>query len=374
MTRFSLKDILFNRSKVEYLADLFCAVDADFPKRKFVTGVVKRLPELELKQRIVLIAEQLEAFLPTNFPQATATLVNALPPPLDDTKTDGDFGDFILAPLGLIVVRNGLSPKYFKRSMSTLREITKRFSMEDAMRSFIRIFPSETLEELKRWSTDANYHVRRLVSESTRPSLPWSGKIGLAAEVTLPLLTQLHADKTRYVTRSVANHLNDIAKTHPDLAVDVLSNWHSTGKQEPGELMWMTRHALRTLIKRGHQRSLHLLGYNLAPKIQVGTIRLEQSQLRFGDTLCFSIDLVASRNESLLIDYEIEFVKANGRRTAKVFKAAKLKLEKGESATVSKRHKLVANATTFKLYPGEHRLSVQINGQPTPSVNFMLRQ
>jgi hypothetical protein len=191
-------------------------------------------------------------------------------------------------------------------------------------------------------------------------------------ETALPLLTKLHADKTRYVTRSVANHLNDIAKTHPELVVETLSGWHSLAKQDHTELRWMTRHALRTLIKRGHAGSLSLLGFNPEPKILVQALRLRKSKLSPGDILEFSVDLMAHQAELLVIDYQIEFVKANGKRTAKVFKATQLKLRKGESETVTKRHKLLANATTFKLYPGKHSLTIQINGKRTRSVYFMI--
>ncbi|MBX3423227.1 MAG: DNA alkylation repair protein [Pirellulaceae bacterium] len=373
MSGFSLKDHLFNRSKVEYLAGLFCSADSAFPYRRFVGGVMRQLPERELKQRIVLIAENLESCLPTNFRRAAAMIVAALPPPLDEHQTDDDFGDFILAPLGEFVVRNGLEAQHFMLSLETLKHITKRFSMEDAMRSFLRQFPDETLLELKRWTDDGNYHVRRLVSESTRPSLPWSGKIGLPVEATLPLLNKLHADRTRYVTRSVANHLNDIAKTHPELVVETLAHWRSLAKQDQAELSWMMRHALRTLIKRGHPGSLKLLGYNPQPKVDVSHIRLKQSILLPGQTLEFSVKLTARRPESLVVDYSIDFPKANGKRTTKVFKAAKLTLRTGESLTVIKRHKLLAKATTFRLYPGLYKLTIQVNGQPSQAVQFSVQ-
>ncbi len=208
--------------------------------------MTRKFPSLELKQRIVWIAESLEKHLPTHFPDAAKHILRCLPPPLDPNKTDDDFGDFIFAPLGEFVVRNGASLEYLDLSLATLKEITKRFSMEDAVRAFIREFPDETMQTLTGWVHDSNYHVRRLVSESTRPLLPWSGRIDLPPERTIALLNQLHADRTRYVTRSVANHLNDIAKNHPELVVQSLSDWHRQEKQHREELMWMTRHSLRT--------------------------------------------------------------------------------------------------------------------------------
>lgn len=372
MTGFSLKDHLFNESKVEYLAGLFADKISRFPARKFVTNVMQKLPTLELKQRISWIAESLRDHLPTHYPTSVEHILECLPPPLDESKSDDDFGDFIFAPLGEFVVQNGRRKEHISMSLHTLKELTKRFSMEDSIRYFIRDFPRETLKELAAWSRDRNYHVRRLVSESTRPLLPWSGRIDLTIEQTLPLLDRLHADKTRYVTRSVANHLNDIAKTQPDLVVKTLKNWQGQGLQTPNELQWMTRHALRTLIKQGHQGSLSLLGFNPAPKIQCGDVKIVMADLKPGDTLEFSIDIMASRDEALVVDYAIDFVKAAGKRSTKVYKATKLTLKKGESQTVTKKHKLHAQATTYQLYPGEHQLTIQINGQPVGSKPFYL--
>ncbi|MDX1929613.1 MAG: DNA alkylation repair protein [Pirellulaceae bacterium] len=370
MTGFSLKDHLFNRAKVDYLAGLFTANDPAFAKREFVNQVMKALPSLELKQRIALIAEALEDHLSEHFPTAVAQIVASLPPPLDESRTDDDFGDFIFAPLGEYVVRKGATRTHLALSLSTLKELTKRFSMEDAMRTFIRQFPSETIRELTRWAKDRNYHVRRLVSESTRPLLPWSGRIDLPVETTLPLLDVLHSDRTRYVTRSVANHLNDIAKSNPELVVQALQKWHVMAKQERQELLWMTRHALRTLVKRGHADALRLLGLDPAPKLSIGAIQIAKRKLLPGDSLEFSLEITALRDECLVIDYAIEFVKAGGKRSTKVFKAAKLSLKQGESRTVYKKHKLHAQATTYQLYAGEHQLTVQINGQAVGTKSF----
>jgi 3-methyladenine DNA glycosylase AlkC len=372
VTGFSLKDHLFNQSKVEYLAELFATQDSGFIKRRFVNQVMKKLLDLELKQRITCIAEVLVDFLPKQFPQATTQIVSSLPPPLDENKTDDDFGDFIFAPLGEYVVRNGMLAEHVGLSLSTLKELTKRFSMEDSLRFFIRQHPRETVKELNRWVTDKNYHVRRLVSESTRPLLPWSGRIDLTPDVTLPLLDRLHADRTRYVTRSVANHLNDIAKSQPDLVVQTLKKWQDQQRQNSDELMWMTRHALRTLVKQGHADSLLLLGFSTTPKIHCGQLRLANRTLQMGDFLDFSLEITAEGDESLVIDYAIDFVKAGGKRSAKVYKATKLKIKTGDTLTVSKKHRLHAQATTYQLYPGEHHLTIQINGQPVGRVSFDL--
>jgi 3-methyladenine DNA glycosylase AlkC len=369
---FSLKDQLFNREKVKYLAHLFAAQEPEFAQTRFIARVMKRLSSLELKQRITWIAECLEAHLPSCYPDAVAQILRSLPQPLDETKTDDDFGDFIIAPLGEFIVRRGMAREHLELSLSALKEITKRFSMEDAVRTFVRHYPDESIRELTQWTRDSNYHVRRVVSESTRPLLPWSARITLPIETTLPLLDVLHNDRTRYVTRSVANHLNDIAKSHPELVVETLQRWHACSLQDQDELRWMTHHALRTLVKRGHPGAMRLLGFRPNPMVTVTTVRLAKNQLLPGESLDFSVDITADRAESLVVDYAIEFVKAGGRRTTKVYKATKLSLGKGETRTISKCHKLHANATTYQLYAGEHMLTIQINGQPTQSSRFTL--
>lgn len=368
--RFSLKDHLFNRERVAYLAKLFQDADPAFNAAAFRREVMKSLKELELKERIVHIATTLSGHLEDDFAKASNQILAALPEPLDPTRTDDDFGDFIFAALGEYVVRNGMAKQNVSRSLKTLREITKRFSMEDAIRYFIREYPDRTMKELEKWACDKNYHVRRLVSEGTRPSLPWSGKIGLAPQQTLPLLDQLHSDPTRYVTRSVANHLNDLSKTNPSLVVSTLRGWQAEGKQAEDELAWMTRHALRTLVKQGNEEALKLLGFRANPKVQVNRFVLHQTTVRPGEAIAFEVGILADRAEKLIVDYVIDFVKSNGRTAPKVFKLSQLELSKGELRSIKKRHPFRANATTFTLYPGTHKLSLQLNGKVVASKDF----
>lgn len=334
---------------------------------------MNKLPELELKERIAHIASVLAEHFPADYPTAARLIVESLPPRLDEKKTDDDFGDFIIAPFGEYVVRQGMALKNLSVSFMVLKELTMRFSMEDAMRSFIRTYPNESLKVLNKWAKDKNYHVRRLVSESTRPLLPWSGRIQLTSEVTLPLLSLLYSDSTRYVTRSVANHLNDITKENPDLVVRTLQMWKTEGRQNPKELEWITRHALRTSIKKGHAGALQLLGFQPNPKLRLGELLINKRVVNAGESLQFSLEIEALRDESLVVDYSIEFLKSGGKRSSKVYKAATVQVEKGKTISINKSHKLLAEATTYKLYPGEHRLTIQINGQSTMSQTFELR-
>ena len=360
---FSLKDQLFNAEKVRYLGGLF-GFDG------FEDAVMARLLEFELKQRIIWIAEVLADFLPADFPAAAAQIQAALPPPLDPTLTDNDFGSFIFAPLSEYVMQHGLED-HRDVSLNLLRELTKRFSVEYAIRHFLNRWPDETMAALADWASDDNYHVRRLVSEGTRPTLPWGVKIGLGISDTQPFLDRLHADPTRFVTRSVANHLNDIAKKDPDLVLDTLTRWQGEGRQNAKELDWMTRHSLRTLVKQGHPRAMETLGFRANPKIKIDHLT-GPDNVEIGDIATFTFAVTAAQDESLLIDYVIDFVKSNGSTAPKVFKIKSLSVKAGETVEITKKHRFVKGATTFTHFPGEHRLTLQINGKHFASHAFTL--
>lgn len=366
--RFSLKDHLFNPERVSYLGGLLDEAVDHFDRESFETAILSRMPALELKQRIALIAEALDDHLDPDFEVAAAQIQAALPPPLDPTLTDDDFGDFIFAPFGKYVEDHGSA--HYDTSIAVLKELTMRFSMEGSVRPFINERPEETLGIFEEWARDDSYHVRRLVSESTRPLLPWAPRIDLDMRAPLPLLTILHADPTRYVTRSVANHLNDISKIEPDLVVETLTDWRALGSQRPAELEWMNQHALRTLVKRGHAGAMSHLGYSAEPQVEAGPLELATPVVTAGEALEFSVSLTAVGAEKLMVDYAIDFVKKNGSRKPKVFKLKRMALGVGETITLQKRHFLRANATTYTLHPGTHGLTVMANGSPIAETEF----
>ncbi len=371
--KFSLKDHLFNETRVRYFSERLAGASKTFDKESFVTEVMSRLLELELKDRIRWIADVLSRHLPKDYKKAVVVIVKSLPPPLDPTKTDDDFGEFILAPFGEYVATYGCTKDRLKTSLDVIEALTMRFSMEDSIRYFIRTFPDETLAQCRAWVVHPHYHVRRLVSEGTRPLLPWSGRVPLLHSDTIPLLTILHADKTRFVTRSVANHLNDISKTNPGVVIETLQSWQKIGLQDTRELAWMTKHALRTLVKRGHLGALALLGYHeVTVRSEQFTVRGDSRDIVPGDALHLELSLSAKEQSDVLVDYIIHFVKKNGTTAPKVFKWKTLTLVAGETVTLQKRHVLKADATTFTLYPGQHRVEVQINGVVSATADFVL--
>ncbi|MFD3189310.1 hypothetical protein ACFMPD_03415 [Sedimentitalea sp. HM32M-2] len=366
----ALKDRFYNACKVRQLADRFTAADPGFDGPGFQAQVMARLPELELKQRMAWIAACLDRQLPGPLSEIAPVLRAALPPPLDPTLTDGDFGDFIYAPLGELVVMRGLDTPDL--ALDLLCDITQRFSMEWALRPFLNRWPDEVLARLRHWSRHNNYHVRRLVSEGTRPRLPWGHKIGLDVATPLPLLDRLHADPTRYVTRSVANHLNDICRTRPDLVMDRLSDWADRGGQDPVERAWMTRHALRGLIKAGNPRALAMLGFDPGATIDVVAFEVPP-HADIGGKLALRVALCAPKEAAAMVDVVLWRRRADGRLSPRVFKVKQLELPAGRRVDLERTLPLRGQATTYRLHPGTHRIDLQVNGRTLASAGFELR-
>ncbi|MEJ6708059.1 MAG: DNA alkylation repair protein [Amylibacter sp.] len=358
------------RKKFAYLAELFGAADARFDAAGFGRDVMAEMLPLELKARMMLIARVLADYLPDDFVDAAGVIERALPPELDPLNTVDDFGDFIFGPLGEFVAEHGMA--HFDVAMGVLKAITKRFSMEYAIRPFLNGAPKKTLNFLAEWARDENYHVRRLVSEGTRPKLPWGMKIGLDVREAIPFLDQLHSDKTRYVRRSVANHLNDISKIDVELVVATLARWQREERQDAKELDWMTRHALRTLVKKGDAGPMDLLGFVPDPPIEVGPIVLDAERVKIGDVLAFEVEVKATGDANLLVDYVVEFVKADGAHKPKVFKLKQLTLKKGARDVAGKKNRFKGDVTTFRLYPFISRIVLQINGVERSAVEFEL--
>ena len=299
-----------NENLAKGMAGTITAVYPQFDHKAFVNQITSQIAPLELKQRVVIFAKSLCAYLPSDYPSAWAILEKTLGEPLtvDDGPLDGGWHYW---PIAYFIEAYGLD--YFDVSVDAMYEITKRFSAEFAIRPYLIRYQEETLSILGKWVYDPNEHVRRLVSEGTRPRLPWAGRLYAFIEdptPTIALLKELRDDPSEYVRRSVANHLNDIAKDHPDLIVQTLNEWQM---DKTPQRQWIQKHALRSLVKQGHQGALSLLGYGEA-NVQLINFSINPSVIKMGEQFQFSFEIVNKNNQpqNLIVDYIIHFVKANG--------------------------------------------------------------
>lgn len=358
--KFSLKDHLFNREKVTYLSQQIKTAYLEFQNKKFIESCVEKFPELELKQRIDWIEQQLEIFLPDDFETSLNIILSALPPELDLKKSDDDFGDFIFSPFTLYVAKNGLSKKHLKKSLNALGEITKRFSAEDGIRFFINEFPEESFAQMQKWTTSKNYHQRRLATEGLRPSLPWNININFDYKKGIKILDQLFSDNTRYVVRSLANHMNDISKIDAALVLNTLKKWELSGNQEKSEMDFIIRHSLRTLIKQGNKSALAMLGYEKPAAITV-KFRNISKNVNLGEKLAFDFMLESHAEQKLMISYNFYFLNKKNQFVPKIFQIKKINAKKDETLFLSKKQ-ILREMTTKKLYMGKHAVEIVVNG------------
>lgn len=373
METYSLKDQLFNEKKVSRLASELKSAYPEFNSEGFIQDCVAKFPELELKARVTWMSQCLRSHLPGDYREAISVILAALPSPNDPSLSDNDFGDFIHAPYPEFVALYGATEHDLEFSLESLRQITMRFSGEYAIRTFINRFPDVTMAVLLRWSQDEHYHVRRLASEGTRPSLPWGQNVSIKPEQAVPILNNLFSDRTRFVTRSVANHVNDITKKNPDLALALLKEWQASGRQSDKEMQFIVKHSLRTLIKRGHPECLRMLG--LAPDSVVHLMSFSAPEMvKMDSELEFTFSLSAEAETRVIVDYAIHFVNKRGATARKVFKLKELTLLPGTLTTLSKKHLLKRFMTTRTLYPGTHSIEILVNGNSLSKTDFTLQE
>ena len=352
-----------------------------FDRARFDTLATNRLEALELKARAMHLADALGATLPGDFAQAADLIEASLAPPLPlddrgepvslgDAERERGLGGWVVWSLGEVVVRQGMDD--VPRALRCLHALTQRFSAEFAIRPFIARHPTPTLDTLARWVDDPSAHVRRLVSEGSRPRLPWGLRLQSLVRdpaPTLGLLRALQDDPSAYVRRSVANHLNDIAKDHPEL----VAQWvHSHLPNAGAARTALLRHASRTLIKQGHAPTLAAWGLGAPLQGQV-SLALDRAQASIGDTLALQVTLQSASEhpQTLVVDYVVHHVRANGSASPKVFKGWTLTLAPNEVRRLDKRHSL-RPVTTRALYPGAHRIDLRVNGQTIASAAFKL--
>ena len=262
-----------------------------FDEAGFRSMAGRDLDALELKERSRQIQAALTEFLPDDFREAGAIIHAGLRPDgeaeLSESRTDeSGLGGIALMPIADYVADRGLSD--FDVALDLLKEITKRSTSEFAIRPFLAAEPDRTLAVLHEWAHDPNHHVRRLVSEGTRPRLPWGMRLSAFVEdltPILPLLESLKDDPEEYVRRSVANNLNDIAKDHPDLVAQTAARWLVGASKERTRLV---KHACRTLIKQGHPATLAALGFG-PPQVVLDVLTVATPMVCLGDALCFEV-------------------------------------------------------------------------------------
>jgi 3-methyladenine DNA glycosylase AlkC len=343
-----------------YLAGFFGAVVPRFPRKRFISACVDGLDKLELMPRSRHIADVLAATLPADRGDALQIVIDALRREGLPQELHGMEG-FRYLPLVDFVAVHGLD--HFELAMTLQYELTQRFTAEFCIRPYIEAHRDATLDRLREWTADPSEHVRRLVSEGTRPRLPWAPRLREFMADPAPvveLLELLKDDSSEYVRRSVANNINDIAKDHPDVAVAIARRWWRGAGPDRKRLV---KHGLRTLIKQGHPDALTVIGFGADTPLQISRAACVPATVAIGESTRVEIDLHNPTGEThaALVDIVVHFVKANGSTSPMVFKGAEIEVAHGATSTVRKSVSLRVH-TTRTPYVGEHRVEVLVNG------------
>jgi len=352
---------MFNAAYYQKLAQIVSVVYPVLNKNIFYQQLTEDLASKSMNERLRHTSIVLHQHLPAKF-ETAIRLLDQVIPQMERGYTALVFPDFV----------GRFGKDHEDISLEALKRYTRYGSSEFAIREFLKKDFEKTLSVMKTWLDDPDPQVRRLVSEGSRPRLPWSFKLDaviLNPGLTRPVLDALRADTELYVKKSVANHLNDISKEHPEYMVDLVKQWDLKNKHTA----WIVKHASRSLIKQGNKSALKLFHVHDRFELFIHGFKLKPKSLNLGQTLHFEFYLKSDskKAQKLIVDYVIDYRKKGGGLSPKVFKLKELTLSPGEEIFISKNQKFV-DFTTRKHNPGQHKLYIQVNGKRIHSAQFRL--
>ena len=362
-----LKD-LYSPAFYKNLANALLAVMPSFNKQRFISQIfTDDFSDKELKARMRHTTVVLHAFMPSDFKKAVGML-GKLIQQLKSSGTETDGLAYIFLPDYIELY--GIDD--FETSVRALEEITQFVSCEFAVRPFIIRYGNEMMKQMKTWSLHKNYKVRRLASEGSRPRLPWAMAIPeLKKDPSLifPILENLKNDPSDWVRRSVANNINDIAKDHPDLIIDLARKWKGAGEETDA----IIKHGSRGLLKKGHAQILNHYGLK-SKNIRVSAFKIETPDIKIGEQLAFSfaVSNLDKKKQTVRLEYGLYYNKSNGQLARKIFKISERVYEPGIKVNIQRKQSF-RKITTRVFYPGKHRLSIIVNGEEKLIRDFLLK-
>ena len=357
---------MYNYESLRKLAlDIQSAYDG-FPAEAFLQSTMdESWDSLELKARGRQISTNLRKYLPADYHAAISII----------DKVVMNYGTWLDGVFGVIfpdfVEAFGQDEINWDISIKALERYTVYASAEFAVRPFIINHEERMMAQMYAWVKHENEGVRRLASEGCRPALPWGQALSSFKKdpsPVLPILTELKADPSPHVRRSVANNLNDISKTHPDLIIQLAKDW--LGQSE--EIDWVVKHGCRTLLKKGNADVLAIFGFDEATLTEISGFSLEPATISVGDDIAFSFTLLAKQTAKVRLEYAIDYVKSNGKRNRKIFKISEILLRENQQKAYTKKHSF-KDVSVRKHYQGTHSITLIVNGVEQGTLDFELR-
>ncbi len=356
----NLKDE-FNKAFAEDLATKFSAKAFSFDSKGFVNAIInKHWEEKELKERMRHITHTINDFVNEPYPKQIEIIS---PVAIQYGGMKGMiFPDFIQV--------YGLD--HFDKSIAAMALFTQYSTSEFAIRPFIEKYPEKAMAQMNIWSQHKNEHLRRLASEGSRPKLPWAPPLRNFIKDPTPslnILENLKNDESLYVRKSVANHLNDISKSQPELVLKIANQWFGVTKNTD----WIVKHALRTLLKKGDKRALAIFGLDNSKGINTIELSIAADQLKIGEFTHFNFEVENTSNteRNIRLEYKIAYIKANKSQSEKVFQISEFSL-KPKSRKHFKRKQWFKQLSTRKHYAGIHLITLIVNGDCKNSIEVNL--
>jgi len=353
-----LKNLFYTKESLLAFAKSIESQHEDFDKSRFFKYIYDdSWDKLELKEKMRHVTNSLYQTLPKDYISALVILVKAAP----------GIKGFEAMCLPDYVEVYGMG--YWEESLNALGHFTRYSSSEFAIRPFLDQDPDITMQYMMSWAKSEHENVRRFASEGCRPLLPWAmalPKFKKDPTKVLQVLELLKDDESEFVRKSVANNLNDISKDNPDIALNIAESWLGSSARTD----WIVKHAMRTLLKQGNIRALRLFDFGDPARIEINHLKIENSKIKIGEDLVFSFRMSNQQknNCKIRLEYAIDYVKANGKTTRKVFQIIEKEYESGEFDF--KRKQSFKNMTTRKHYPGIHKVTIVVNGVDKRSQDF----
>ncbi|MBY1553899.1 DNA alkylation repair protein [Clostridioides difficile] len=350
---------MYNRESLYEVAVAIQSVYNSFKVDEFIKSTMDETwNNLELKARCRKISMSLGMYLPEDYKEALSIL---------EKSVTGFYFAFFFPDFVEVYGQDDIN---WDLSISALERNTEYWSSEFAVRAFIIKDEERMMAQMRKWSKHKNEHIRRLASEGCRPQLPWGQAISKFKKdptPVLPILEQLKTDTSTYVQKSVANNLNDISKTHPDLVISIAKDWYGKNKSTN----WIVKHGCRTLLKKGNRDVLALFGYDDTTSINLQDFTLETTSISIGEDLTFSFNILAKKATKTRLEYGIDYMKSNGKRNRKIFKISEVSLKENEKKSYMKKHSF-ADVSVRRHYPGIHSITIIINGVEKGKLDFEL--
>ncbi|HBG0293739.1 DNA alkylation repair protein [Clostridioides difficile] len=350
---------MYNRESLYEVAVAIQSVYNSFKVDEFIKSTMDETwNNLELKARCRKISMSLGMYLPEDYKEALSIL---------EKSVTGFYFAFFFPDFVEVYGQDDIN---WDLSISALERNTEYWSSEFAVRAFIIKDEERMMAQMRKWSKHKSEHVRRLASEGCRPQLPWGQAISKFKKdptPVLPILEQLKTDTSTYVQKSVANNLNDISKTHPDLVISIAKDWYGKNKYTN----WIVKHGCRTLLKKGNRDVLALFGYDDTTSINIQDFTLETTSISIGENLTFSFKILAKKATKTRLEYGIDYMKSNGKRNRKIFKISEVSLKENEKKSYMKKHSF-ADVSVRRHYPGIHSITIIINGVEKGKLDFEL--